>query len=94
MGVHILIGHEQGERTTGLDNEKAVLFDSVTGWAFGPLFREDETDGTTAEEMAELFLKWLRDNNEPDARRLTQGELEERYALWLASLREHAATTD
>jgi len=84
MGVRILIGHEQGD--SGISTEKAILFDSVTGWAFGPLFKEHEYDGTSAEDMAELFLAYLRKHNLPDPRELTPGELQNFHQQWFASL--------
>lgn len=33
MGVRLIFGHEEGERS-----DKVVMFDSVTGIAFGPVF--------------------------------------------------------
>jgi hypothetical protein len=80
MGVRILIGSEQGDAGV---REQAVLFDSVTGWAFGPLFREDESDGTNAEDMAELFLKWVEEHEGRDVRTIVGGELRDLYAEWL-----------
>ena len=91
MGVRILIGHEQGDM--GISTAKAVLFDSVTGWAFGPVIGEDEKDGTSAEDMAELFLAWLRENDHGDPRQMPQGELEEQYNRW-RSVTESLATAD
>ena len=78
MGVRILIGTEQGD--TGI-NEKAVLFDSVTGWAFGPVIDEHE-DGTSAEDMAELFVDWLTKEGHEDARALSSEELKDLYDQW------------
>lgn len=79
MSVRILIGREQGDRY----NDSAVLFDSVTGWAFGPIFSEGEDGEPSAEDRAQAFLDWLRENDGRDARRLTPGELERRYVQWL-----------
>lgn len=89
MGVRILIGSEQGDAGV---REKAILFDSVTGWAFGPLFSEDENDGTSAEDMAELFLKWLQENGHEDARMVPGGELRDLYGQWWQERQE--ATMD
>lgn len=62
MGVRILNGDGRG------DSRGAVLYDSVSGWAFGPLF--DDVDD------AEAFLSTLTD----DARALTDTELRTAYA--------------
>lgn len=35
MGVRLIFGHEEGDRAS---NHKVVMFDSVTGIAFGPVF--------------------------------------------------------
>jgi hypothetical protein len=81
MGVRILVGHEQGEHT--LAEDKAVLFDSVTGWAFGPLFTESEDGEMSAEEQADVFLKWLEVNDHKDPRNMTRQELEQLHSKWL-----------
>ena len=88
MGVRILIGHEQGEHI--LSREHACLFDSVTGWVFGPLFREDEDTGESAEDRAQAFLDWLAEtegtvHEYDDARQIPPGDLERLYKLWLDS---------
>jgi hypothetical protein len=85
MGVRILIGHEQGDGD--FTSDKAVLFDSVTGWAFGPVFRDAET-GETAEDRAQAFLDWLAETEGSvheygDARQIPPGDLERLYGLWL-----------
>lgn len=67
MGVRVL--YDPAERV-------AVLYDSTSGWAFGPVIGDGE-DGTAAGERAEAFLTWL----DRDARVLSQSELEE---LWAA----------
>jgi hypothetical protein len=77
MGVRILIGREQGSSI-----EHAVLFDSVTGWAFGPLFREGD-NGEAAEDRAQAFLDWLDVEGHGDARGIDGRELEELYGRWL-----------
>lgn len=62
MGVRILEGTYDGTR------DAAVLVDSVTGTAFGPLFADHDE--------AEAFLKWLEgaetwpDRCSPDPRRI------------------------
>lgn len=59
MGVRIIVGENL---------QCAVLYCSVTDWAFGPLFADYEE--------AESFLKWLSDTDGRDARRLTDKEME------------------
>lgn len=62
-----------GVRTTS--SEKVVaLFDSVSGWAFGPVFH--------SEDEAEDFLEFT--SNSPDLRTLTDAQLEELYKRWYA----------
>ena len=67
MGVRILSG-EAG----------ACLYDSVTDWAFGPLF--------ASEEQAEAFCAWHREHYAEDVRQLTDAELQARYSACLAAL--------
>ncbi len=62
MGVRILVGNEQG-----CDDEKAVLFDSVDGVAFGPLF--------DSEEEAEQFLLRIDSAVGVDPRRFSTTQL-------------------
>jgi hypothetical protein len=86
MATRIFVGHEQGEHT--LSTEQAFLFDSVTGWAFGPMFREDEETGESAEDRAQAFLDWLAETEGSvheygDARQIPPGDLERLYGLWL-----------
>lgn len=52
---------------------KVALFDSVTDWAFGPVFN--------TEDAAERFLLWAENHGVPDGdvRSLTNSRL---YALW------------
>ena len=55
--------------------EKVVaLFDSVTGFAFGPTFQD--------EESADAFLVWLRDRDGRDARSLSDREIGELHRVW------------
>lgn len=76
MGVRILIENY---------HERAVLYCSTTGWAFGPVFE--------SEAHAESFLKWLRECPQPhsyrtqhpgDPRGFTDHELEWAYGVWQA----------
>lgn len=89
MGTRILIGSEQGDAGV---REHAVLFDSVTGWAFGPVFSEDEALGTSPEDMAELFLEWLKEHGHEDPRIIPPGILESLYGDWWKGRQE--ATMD
>ena len=65
MGVRILEGTGEG------DSRGAVLYCSVTDWAFGPLFE----DGDQAQE----FLDWLV----YDPRSLSDAEMEAKYSEFL-----------
>lgn len=76
MGQRIIIGHEQGS-----EHEVAVLFDSVTGWAFGPVF--DERDGIAGEDRLEAFLDWLEGAaGTTDLRSMKESEVEALVARW------------
>jgi hypothetical protein len=69
MGIRILEGMYDGSQ------HAAVLVDSVTDTAFGPLFNSSY--------HAEHFLEWLRENvTSDDARKLSAGELAEAHASW------------
>lgn len=68
MGVRIIQSDEEG------DSHGAVLYCSVTDWAFGPIFED--------RDEAESFLKWL---DPTDARTLSDGEMENK----VAEFREH-----
>lgn len=73
MGCRILVGREGGDTST----EQAVLFDSVTGWAFGPLF--DDVGHADAFATALCFQNWLV----TDARAIPSSDLEKKYEEWL-----------
>ena len=60
------------------DRDRAALYCSTTGQAFGPTF--DRTDDLDALDRAEAFLQWLAPT---DARRLTAAELEAAFVAWL-----------
>lgn len=49
MGVRTLVGEYDG------DARAAVMVDSASGTAFGPLF-----EGPDAEEQVDAFLEWMR----------------------------------
>ncbi len=57
------------------DQEVAYLYDSVTGWAFGPQFESVED--------ALSFLRWLGEGKDSDPRGFTDAHLEARYVSWL-----------
>lgn len=53
MSVRIMVGHEhQGDGW----HDKVVLFDAVTGLAFGPVLTDDPTVVITPLEVLESFL--------------------------------------
>lgn len=79
MGIHILTGRLDGTR------DAAVLIDSVTGTAFGPLF--------TDEDEAEGFLGWLKSTYGKDARILGETRLHELVDLWRAIQETQVAHT-
>ena len=74
----------------------AAMYCSTSGWAFGPVFSQD--DDHSADERAEAFLRWLSTNKHAyemhpiasgrDARSLTDAGMEKAYSGWLAQ--EHA----
>ena len=84
MSVRILVGREQGDS----DDSAACLFDSVTGWAFGPVFAEAE-DGTLAEDMAEEFILYAQ-SKQGDPRSIPEHELEKLYMRWLGAREQEA----
>lgn len=69
MGVRILVGKADG----ALCDNAAILYDSVSGWAFGPLFDDFE--------QADHFANWLP----VDARAYTDIRLAEMYSRWRES---------
>jgi len=69
MGVRILNGDGQG------DSQGAVLYDSVSGWAFGPIFPEGYPE-------AQDFLEWIDEERLPDPRGMADLELERRVREW------------
>jgi hypothetical protein len=87
MGVRILVGHEQGDY--GYERQIACLFDSVTAWAFGPVFSRGE-NGDSPEDLAQAFLDWLQElaeNNGRDPRQIPSGELEKLHDRWATEVR-------
>ena len=58
-----------------IDQEVAYLYDSVTGWAFGPQF-----EGV---QDAASFLTWLGEGPGTDPRGFSDPELMARYVAWL-----------
>lgn len=69
MGVRILSDNSK-------DYDSACLYDSVTGWAFGPLFEDYD--------KAQAFLDWL----DCDARVLTDKALKAKHIEFLRHLEE------
>jgi hypothetical protein len=80
MGVRIL--HND-------DDSQAVLYCSVSDWAFGPVFYE--TDEASAAAQAEVFAHWLPQ----DARRYSDSDLARQYSQWqgLEKCWEHRTIT-
>lgn len=66
-----------GTRILG-DYKQAVMYCSTDGWAFGPVFSDDEDHD--ADERANAFMRWLK----TDARVFTDTELSKKYSEWLA----------
>lgn len=63
-----------GVRVTDIDN--VAIYDSVTGFAFGPTFN--------CEDAAGDFLSWLDSNDEKDPRLMTNSELESKFGEWVS----------
>lgn len=57
------------------DEQVCALFDSVTGWAFGPTFGDSDA--------ADNFLAFLAEHGE-DGRELSTDVLSKRHDEWLA----------
>jgi len=71
MGVRVLVGEYDGGESA------ACMVDSVTGTAFGPLFR-----GEDAVEDIDRFVRWLSLRHGWDPRELTSAQLEDAHACW------------
>ena len=71
MGVRVMWNH---------DDTKAVMYCSVSDWAFGPLFNDDNDH--SARENAESFINWLHRTKGSDPRTLSDNDLEKVYADW------------
>ena len=55
-------------------DDEAVMYCSVTGWAFGPVF--DDSDEHGAYERLELFLDWLPNDPRKYTQWLTVSEIQ------------------
>lgn len=76
MGCRIMVGNEEGT-----EREMAVMFDSVTGWAFGPTF--------SSGEVCEAYMRWLASAG-TDPRELTdaaQRRHHDEFREWLKIIR-------
>lgn len=60
--------------------DKSALFDSVSGWAFGPVFEDDIE--------AECFLSWTEEKGYPDLRSVSLAVLAEAYGMWKLEIEE------
>jgi hypothetical protein len=69
VGIRLIIGDGTG------DSDRVALYDSVSGWAFGPIF--------TCEEDAEAFLEFAKTKDDRDLRRLTDNELAEIHSQFI-----------
>lgn len=61
------------------DEPAACLWDSVSDWAFGPVF-----EGESAFTDAQAFIEWLPE----DARKYEQNDLWELYGQWRDTTRD------
>lgn len=75
MGIRILYDKKQGE---------ACIYDSITQWAFGPVFTKEKIDGkiVTANKVADKFLTWLK----VDPRSISGRCLEKLYDKWIKEI--------
>lgn len=74
-----------GVRILGADNgDGACLYDSVTMWAFGPIFEDAD--------QAKAFLDWLPPS--VDARMFSDKELEQKHADFLQHLEDKEGEED
>ena len=67
MGVRLIVASPRS------GSDRVAMYDSVTGWAFGPIF--------SSPEEADSFLDFL----ENDARTYSDRDLQEQYHRWLKS---------
>lgn len=65
------------------DERKAVLYDSTTDVAFGPLFDDCEDGCCMASLIADEFLLWLRTSFAKDARELSSEAVDQFAATYL-----------
>ena len=65
-------------RLTGEEDAPVALYDSVTGWAFGPTF--------PSLEAAREFLDWMDGRNVSDPRGVSPVEM---HGLWEEFQNEH-----
>ena len=79
MGVRIIEGNHDGD-----SNGYAVLYCSVSMWAFGPVFKDVEE--------AESFLDFLGEGRENDPRSMSDAELTLKYHDFLATREEEEKT--
>jgi hypothetical protein len=80
MGVHTLYDSEEGQ---------AVMFCSTSGWAFGPVFKDENAKGVPddcemadARQLVDLFLEWLQ---EREPREMEDKELEHYYGTFMGA---------
>jgi len=74
---------------------KVALYDSVTGYAFGPVIEDHEWDdgmSADAETLADGFLDWCRDQGHSDLRLISDGAIGDHYNEYLQA--EHDFQAD
>jgi len=76
MGCRIFVGREAGST----DFDKAVLFDSVTMQAFGPIFE--------SHDHAESFIQWCLRETNCDPRSLELPALWSQHDAWREKVKE------
>jgi len=82
MGVHTLYDSEEGQ---------AVMFCSTSGWAFGPVFKDEhakevpeDCEMLDARALIDIFLFWLQEKN---PREMADTELEQHYSTFMTARR-------
>jgi hypothetical protein len=72
MGVRTIEGFKDGDR----DDTCALMYDSVSGWAFGPTFKD-------ADEVEDFLSFVAREADGKDPRSMDDPELQRLHNLWL-----------
>ena len=67
-------------RIAGSPLRESALYDSTTGWAFGPVFED--------EGQAQRFLEFAAEQDEQDVRRLSEASLKKLHGEFVAAEEE------